>query len=104
MSMMPFDIVGPIMQSPSQASDVAKTEDAARNRQSGTTAEQAKVREVTENAIGTADEDMEVNSDSMGAGSRGRAFRDTADEAEEPSDDTGVTKDEEGRYHLDIEA
>ena len=104
MSMMPFDVVGPIMQAPSQAANASNTDDVARNRQADRTSDQAKVREVTENSIGTSDSDTEVNPDAMGAGGQGRAFSENPEETEEQhADQPGITKDEDGQYHLDIE-
>jgi hypothetical protein len=104
MSMMPFDIVGPILQAPSAARNAASVTDAARNRQVGTVNDQAKLRDVTENSIGTTDGDTEVNPDTMGAGGQGRAFRDGGEDAgREATAEGGVTTDVEGQYHLDIE-
>lgn len=106
MSMMPFDMIGPILQSPAQAGNLARVDEAERNRQSEQARDQAKVREAAENSIGTADEDTEVNPDTLGAGGQGRAFGD-ADETAENQDGSstpGLTQDEDGQYHLDIEA
>lgn len=108
MSAIPPHLPGTILQTTQvqqQASDIQKAErDAKKN------AFRAEIRKVEQrdSTVSADDEDISVNSDGGGTGGQGRAFGEANEEAAAEGDDdlkdAGITVDDSGQFHLDLEA
>ncbi len=102
MAEIPSGIASSAAQASNTARDVAEGRDARRGAAGGSDAA-GKVGEVVE----TDDQDMATYADAEGSGSAGRPF------GEEPAEEgdrddaqgaDGITQDEDGQMHLDLEA
>ena len=89
-------------------SEAARARDAARAGQRAAQQNQTKAIEEADAAITADDDDVQIYADSEGTGSQGRelpADADTEDaESEAPTDASGITRDDDGNPHLDIQA
>ena len=106
MSQIPSDIAASASQAGFQAREVSKDRDARRAAESSAADHQIKSLAQAGSTVDTEDADVAVFSDSEGGGSQGR---ETADESATASEDTpvndkGITKDGDGRLHVDLEA
>jgi|GEM_PF-514467 len=110
MAEMPSNIAGSAAQAGYQAHDVAKGRDTDRAGQASAVNRQVKATDETDTTVETTDSDTAVFADSEGAGSQGRASEEPSSN-EEPNEDAadaptpeGLTQDDDGRLHLDLEA
>ncbi|RME36403.1 MAG: hypothetical protein D6788_11680 [Planctomycetota bacterium] len=107
MTEIPPDIPSSAAQAGFQAREVAKEREA--RRAARTDAAQRQIRSVDETGetVETTDDDVAVFTNAEGTGSQGRAFEETGESAtEEPvsEESPGITQDEDGRFHVDLEA
>ena len=99
------NIVGPILQAAQQAQNVSQVQDNERAQQATADRAQAKAVEAAGGSVGTSDADSQVDAETAGAGSQGRASHSQPEEdTQEKEDSKGVTLDEDGNPHLDIKA
>ena len=90
-----------------QSREVGRQRDARRAEQAH--AASAQVKSVTDQGVtvDTTDADNQVFVNSEGAGSQGRAFDEStegdADSHPDPAPPQGITQDEQGRLHIDLE-
>jgi hypothetical protein len=96
MSSVPPDFVGPILQSNLNARQVSQVRDADRNQRVNADRQQSIAIDEKGSTVETAEDTMEVFTDSEGAGSQGRAFT-QAEEEDDPSS-------ENSRHNADPEA
>jgi len=108
MSTIPPHLAGTILQTSQvqfQAAGIQKTEGDTKNN---AFREQVRAAEMKDGTVSANDEDTRINADGGGTGGQGRAFRgpkeEAAPEGEGAPEDGGVTVDESGRIHLDVEA
>lgn len=106
MSAIPPNVAGSVLQAPlaqQQAADVRRVADDSREN-----ASQSQVRSVEQQdtTVSAGDEDVRVGPDAGGTGGQGRSFREEPGAAPEKPDDAdeGITVDESGQMHLDLEA
>lgn len=107
MAEIPSNIASSAAQSGVQAQEVAKDRASARANSASAVNRQIKAAEEAGSTVETEDDDNRVFADSEGGGSEGRAFEEGAaaeDEQGEEASDTGITTDEDGQLHLDLEA
>lgn len=106
MSSIPPNIVGPILQAgitQRQASRILENE---REQQQAAAESTGKLHDRLE-AVDETDNDTKVNTDAEGLGSQGRftAESDDGSSTETPTDSAGgITRDDDGQLHLDLEA
>lgn len=86
--------------------DVAKTRDANRTAQSIAGNKAAKALDASDTSIETTDTDTAVFSDAEGMGGQGRSEEEQLEHGaeQESSDAADVQTDDEGNFHLDIQA
>jgi len=106
MAEIPSHISSSAAQAGFQSREVGRARDARSAGQADATQRQIKSVEEASGTVDTTDFDTRVTTDSEGAGSQGRAF-----EEDNPMEDSsgqeslpGVTKGEDGQWHLDLEA
>lgn len=92
-----------------QAREAGKVRDARRNDQTQAASQQIKSVTDATGMVDTMDADNQVFVDSEGAGSQGRAFDESDLEGESaptepPAGPPGITKDEGGTLHIDLNA
>ena len=107
MAEIPSDIAGSAAQSGIQAREVARNREVQRAGQANAAERQVRALDDADATVETEDNDAQVFTDAEGAGSQGRAFDEPAKqppEQEPESDRKGITTDEQGRLHLDLEA
>lgn len=107
MSGIDANYVGPFIQTTQQSADAARVRDAAVNRADAASRETARINDAHDNTVETADDSTGVDNESEGKGSQGRPFSETpadTDESDGATVDDGITIDESGRPHLDLEA
>ncbi len=101
-------IVGTFLQAHHQQHQVSGVRDTEENRKANASREQARISDQAEHSVETADNDTRVHPDATGSGSQGRAFEGESGAAEEQElleeEATGITTDEDGQTHLDIQA
>jgi len=98
-------VAGTVLQTPVQQRQVARGRDAADNRQAHGARQMQRAVEQTDTSIETSDSDTRVNADSSGLAGQGRHLpTDDQPAPEPPDDDDGITTDEQGHVHLDIQA
>jgi hypothetical protein len=106
MSTVPPNIVGPILQTIVQQQQSAQTDDAEKARGTEQSQRMAQRSDRAEHTVSDTDSDTAVDADAGQGGGQGRAFSEQPDqqspETQGPED--GVTHDEEGRPHIDIQA
>lgn len=104
---IPSDIASSAAQAGFQAREAAKNRDAQRASQAHVADRQVKAASQAGDTVETEDGDSQVFTDSEGAGGQGRDFGEdsaAADVADGPESSSGVTRDDDGRLHLDLEA
>ena len=107
MSTLPPNLVGPILQAGTTQRQAARALENEREQQSNAAAAGSKARDRATEAIGEADNEARVHSESEGGGSQGREFTENnADQTAEDAkgDDQGIRRDDEGQLHVDLEA
>ncbi|MFQ5414076.1 MAG: hypothetical protein ACE5E6_06415 [Phycisphaerae bacterium] len=106
MAEIPPDIAGSAAQAGFQARDVSKLRDARRAAPAQAAREQAQAADEAAATVDTNDTDNQVFADAEGAGSQGRTHDDQThdQDADTPAADAGITRDEDGRLHIDLEA
>ncbi len=107
MSEIPPHLPASAAQSTVQAREVAKERDARRAGQADVASRQIKAVDEAGSTVETTDDDVAVFGDSEGTGSEGREFEeDKTPSAESTGDGTknGITRDEDGQLHVDLEA
>ncbi len=107
MAEIPSDIASSAAQSGVQSREVAKGRAAARANTSSAANRQTKAVEEAGSTVDTEDEDNRIFADAEGGGSQGRTFEEGAAAEQEQGDavsDDGITQDEDGQLHLDLEA
>ena len=97
------------MQAGFQSRESTKIRDARRNEQTQSASQQLKSITDAAGMVDTADAGNQVFVDSEGAGSQGRAFGEPTDAPSETDDSSelvgdGITRDVQGRLHLDLDA
>ena len=106
MAEIPSDIASSAAQAGYQAREVGKERGARGAAQAHAANHQIKALDESGSTVETEDADTQVFTDAEGGGSQGRAFEEEQPESEDPgtTPDRGVTRDEDGRLHLDLEA
>jgi hypothetical protein len=106
MSTVPPNIVGPILQTVVQQQQAAQTDDAEKSRGNEQSQRMAQRSDRAEHTVSDTDSDTAIDAEAGQGGGQGRAFseqpEEQAPEPQGPSD--GVTHDEDGRAHVDIQA
>ncbi len=106
MSQIPSDIAASAAQAGFQAREATKDREANRAGQSHAATRQVKTVDDAGTTVETTDADTAVFADAEGQGSQGR-HTDEQPEAttpNEPTKDSGITTDLDGRLHVDLEA
>ena len=106
MAEMPSHIASSAAPASYQAKEVAKEREARRAGQTDATSRQVKAVDEQGGTVDTEDADTAIFPDAEGTGSQGRPFEEPgAEERQAPeTSDNGISKDEDGQLHLDIEA
>ncbi len=108
MADIPPDIAVSSAQAGFTAREVGKQRDARRAGQTQLAKRQVKSLDEASATVDTADGDTAVFTDAEGSGSQGRATQEESAEQEEGddlrSDRPGITRDDGGDLHLDLEA
>ncbi len=107
MAEIPPDISSSAAQAGFQAREVAKERDARRTGQAEAASRQTKAVTESGDTVETTDADVAVYADAEGTGSQGRPFEEA--ETDEPETDDkpkngGITRDDDGQLHVDLEA
>ncbi len=108
MAEIPPDIPASAAQAGFQARETAKERDARRAGEAEVAKRQVKAVDESGATVDTADADVAIFADAEGTGSQGRAFQ---EEEEAPEEDArksrtadGITEDDDGQLHVDLEA
>ncbi len=105
MSEIPPELPSSAAQSGVQAREIAKEREARRAGQADAATRQVKTVDEAGSTVETTDNDVAVFSDAEGSGSQGRAFEEGAPpEAAGEDAGTGITQDDDGQLHVDLEA
>ena len=108
MAEIPSDIASSAAQAGFQARQVAKERDAHRAGSVDAAERQVKAVDEADSTVDTEDGDTAVFTNAEGQGSEGRSFEDLADEnlaeQDEARPPNGVSTDDDGQTHLDIQA
>ncbi len=107
MAEIPSHISSSAAQAGFQSREVGRERDAGRAGQANATQRQIKSVEEASDTVDTTDFDTRVTTDSEGSGSQGRSFEEDnpmEDSSTDQASVPGVTKDEDGQLHLDLEA
>lgn len=106
MSGIDANYIGPFIQTTQQSADVARVRDTEANRADAVNRETARINDTRDNTVETADEGNEIDNEAEGKGSQGRPFSQTPAEDAAPDDKPtgGITIDDDGQAHLDLEA
>ncbi len=107
MAEVPSEIASSAAQSGVQSREVAKGRAAARANISSAASRETKAVEEAGSTVDTEDEDNRIFTDAEGGGSQGRTFEEGAAAEQgqgEAVSDNGITQDEDGQLHLDLEA
>ncbi len=107
MAEIPSDIASSAAQTSSQAREVAKVRDARRAGQANAADRHIKAVDEAGSTVDTEDADTQVFADAEGSGSQGRPFDEGQTPEQEPTGDNasdGITRDDDGQLHLDLEA
>jgi len=103
----PSPIASSAAGAPLQARDVIEAGEARRAGQHNAVRRQGQTVTEAEATVETTDADARVFSDSEGTGSQGREFGDQDSPPNEPTEKKnppGISTDEDGQLHLDLEA
>ncbi len=107
MTEIPPHLPASAAQSSVQAGEVAKERDARRAGQADAANRQIKAVNEAGSTVETTDDDVAVFGDSEGTGSEGRELEeDNTPSPESTGEGTknGITRDDDGRFHVDLEA
>ena len=106
MSSIPPNVVGPILQAGTAQRQASRVLENEREQQETAFRSASRVSDRLD-AVDETDNDTQVNSDAEGLGSQGKFAAQPDDEqADEPSTEsaTGITRDDDGHVHVDLEA
>ncbi len=107
MAEIPSDIPASAAQAGNQAREVSRGRDARSAQIANASNRRARAVDEAGNTVDTEDSDNQVFADAESSGGQGRAFEESnptdADDAGEQSK-IGITKDDDGRLHIDLEA
>jgi hypothetical protein len=108
MSMIPTDIAAAALQTSQVQLQAAGIQKAETDAKDNAFRQQIRVAELKDGTVSANDDDTRIDGDGGGTGGQGRAFRGPKEEAptEDDADQAGqgITVDESGRVHLDLEA
>ena len=108
MSDIPPNIVGSSLQAGYVQGEAAKARDARRAGQTHAGQNSAKAIDDAGNTIETGDEDTQVFGDAQGTGGQGRTTEEEGQGTQSPEHesptDSGVTTDDHGDQHVDLQA
>lgn len=106
MTHIPSDLSVSAAQAGLQAREVSKDRDVKRAGESHAADRQLKTIDEAGSTVDTEDADVAVFTDAEGGGSQGResAGEPPAETGREPGAEKGITKDDEGRLHVDLDA
>ncbi len=105
MAEIPSHLASSVAGSPLQSREVAKEQEARRSGAADAAQRQIKQVGELDNTVEAGDADTAVFSDAEGAGSQGRSEEESQESPDtQPDTPGGVTTDEDGHVHLDIEA
>ncbi len=107
MAEIPPDIPASAAQAGFQAREAAKERDARRAGQAEIADRRIKTVDEAGGTVETSDSDVAIFADTEGHGSQGRAFEEEGQENQQdtqPGDAKGITKGEDGSFHIDLEA
>jgi len=106
MSEIPSDIASSAAGAPLQSRQAARAKDARRAGQALAVDRQVKSVDEADTTVDTDDADTQVFGDAEGGGGSGRELPDntTDDEAKNQPPNPGITIDDTGQTHLDLEA
>jgi len=103
---IPSDIATSAAQAGFKAQDVGKASDAERAGQANATRRQIRIVDEVEVTVETTDDNTKVFADAEGSGSQGRSEEEETAPEEEPGSlepRGGITTDENGTQHIDLE-
>lgn len=106
MAEMPSNIPASAAQAGFQAHEVNKEREAKRTSQSQAASKQVKALNEASGTVDTTDTDTAIFTDAEGTGSEGRTFEEE-DQEQQTQDDkpqNGISTDDDGQQHLDLEA
>jgi len=104
---IPSDIATSAGQAGFKAQDVGKTNDAERTGQADAAKRQIRIVDEVEVTVETTDDNTKVFADAEGSGSEGRSEEEETSSDEEPGapePHRGITTDQDGTQHVDLEA
>jgi len=108
MAEIPSDIASSASQANIQARVIADNRGARNADTANAVNRQVKATEEADTTVDTADDNAKVFADAEGTGSQGRPFEEEGAPAEQEDTDAlphgGISRDETGRLHLDLEA
>lgn len=107
MAEIPSDIASSAAQAGFKSEQVDKTRNAERAGQANAAKSQVKALDEVEDTVETTDDNTKVFSDAEGTGSQGRNLEEATEEPDdqaEPAGEGGITTDDDGHQHLDMEA
>ena len=107
MAEIPSNLASSAAQSGVQSREIARGREATRANTSAAADRQVKAVDEAGSTVDTEDADNRVFADSEGGGSQGRSFEEGKSAQSEESKDAcnnGITTDDQGRLHLDLEA
>jgi len=106
MAEIPSDIASSAAGAPIQSREVTRAKEASRAAQSHATERQVRSLDEADATVDTDDADTQIFSDSEGGGSLGRDLSgdESARGSEEQRASPGISTDEDGQTHLDLQA
>ena len=106
MAEIPSDIASSAAGAPFQARETVKEREVRRAGQAHAAHRQVRTVDEAGNTVETTDADARVFTDAEGQGGQGRQLDDEASPPQDPLPPTpsGITTDNDGRVHLDLEA
>lgn len=109
MAEIPSDIASSAAQAGIRARQAVGDRESHRAAQANTSERQVKAVDQAGSSVDTDDLDTQVFADAEGTGSEGRPFEDEApeqddDDAPSREETSGLTRDENGKLHVDLEA
>lgn len=108
MSAIPSNISASILQSTQTQQQAAGIQQAEGDAQDQAFRAEVRAVEQRDGTVFSGDDDTRINADGGGGGSQGRAFRENGEETlgqeEAAALDVGITVDETGQPHVDLEA
>jgi hypothetical protein len=106
MAEIPSDIAASAAQAGYKAQEVSAERDAHRAGPAQAAGRQVKSVDEAGNSVETTDNDTQVFTDAEGSGSLGRELGQESEEERqrEAGNPNGITRDDDGRLHVDLEA